>query len=64
LGKYVKPFHATRLKPEVLRQLVSDGEYLEIECDSLPFSHLTNDVALLEDFETHTHTTAQQQANA
>jgi len=45
----VQPFHATRLKPEILNKLVLQGEVYEIEADEMPFTHRTDNFELIKE---------------
>lgn len=48
LANYVTPFFANRIKQQVLEKLVVDAEVLDIESDNRPFTHKTDDFALVE----------------
>ena len=39
LQKYVKPFHAKRMKRDILNVLIRRSKVIEMESDEQPFSH-------------------------
>ena len=48
LSSYVAPFFPDRMRKVVLEALVYNAEVLNIESDSRPFTHKTDEFALLE----------------
>jgi len=48
LANYVTPFFPNRIKTSVLQELVINAEVIEIESDSRPFTHKTDEQALIK----------------
>ena len=63
LSKFSEPFKRTRLKSEILKQLLSEAEVIELESDDMPFSHRTDKLPILEQ-EPDVHSAQQQKINS
>ena len=51
LRSYVAPFYESRLRKSVLEQLVYNAEVLNIESDSRPFTHNTDQFGIVEQLD-------------
>lgn len=43
LSSYCKPFGSSRMKKQILTELVKESQVIEIESDDKPFTHLLDD---------------------